>query len=95
MQQATFRFEEFANLLLLQNEKNEILLARVSDRLEVIGRSIRQLFRITQEQKTMFMRGMKACQEGYQQTLKAAELNIESSEEIRDSMATATISEWR
>ena len=86
--------DKFANLILVQNEKTEIALKQMTKRLGNVERDLRIVTHILREQKTLFMRGMQTCAEGYRQTLKAAELNIESSEEIRDSMATSTVTQW-
>ena len=86
--------DKFANLILVQNEKTEIALKQMTKRLGNVERDLRIVTHILREQKTLFMQGMQTCAEGYRQTLKAAELNIESSEEIRDSMATSTVTQW-
>ena len=86
--------ESFASRLLQQYEKIEATLKIIQSRQLSMERSMRVLTNRVQEQKILFMRGMHACHDGYKQTREAVEHNIESCDDICQSMACATVTQW-
>ena len=94
---------------LLQNQKimiqRQTEIARnmeiVNVRMMKIERDISLLQSRSHETKIYVKRGLaecklylKACQEGYRQTLHAAEKQLEETEELQNCLATATVSTW-
>ena len=87
---------------ILQNQETILSSIKImSRRLMIIERDVRVLHCRSHETKLYVRRGLaeckeylKACQKGYHNIAEFSEMMLEETEELQNTMATATVSTW-
>ena len=107
-QQAVFDFHEFATQVFTNQQtilKRQNIIANnmetLSKRLYSIEKSVKQLQTRSHETKIYVKRGLaeckdylKACHDGYTQIKEAALSQLEETEDLSNTLATASVSAW-